>query len=120
MATLFDWMMGNSKFESLPKHIKDATQWQRYQTTINEREVQLTVAKRRLAEAKQAAEEWASEQLEEEADRVADAARHKELLSDGARNAEAERHQGGGRRRKRQRTKKRRHKRRKKTRRRRR
>ena len=104
MSTWFDWAMGNSKFESLPQHIKDTTRWQRYQTTINEREVQLTVAKRRLAEAKQAAEEWATEQLEEEADN----AKH------SARNAKAE--QKGGRR-KRRHTKRRHRKRRIKTRR---
>ena len=116
MATWFDWAMGNSKFESLPQHIKDTAQWQRYQTDINTRETQVTVAKRRLAETKQAAEEWAAEQLEEEAERAAENAQHEQLLAEGARNLEDERRRGG--RRRRRRTRKRRHKRRKKTRRR--
>lgn len=110
MASWFDWMAGNSKFESLPKHIKDTPQWQRYQTTINTAEVRVTVAKQRLDEAKQAAEGWAAEQLEYEAE----TAQHNELLAEGAHNAKAQ--QIGGRRRKRRRTKKRRRKRRKKTR----
>lgn len=95
MATWFDWAMGNSKFESLPQHIKGTAQWQRYQTNINTAEVRLKVAEQRLAEVKQAAEEWAGEQLEEEADRVADAARHQQLLADGATAAEKERRRGG-------------------------
>jgi CO dehydrogenase/acetyl-CoA synthase beta subunit len=116
MSTWFDWAMGNSTFESLPQHIKDTAQWQRYQTTVNEREVQLKVAEQRLAEAKQAAEEWAAEKLEEEAERAAESAQHEQLLAEGARNLEDERRRGG--RRRRRRTRKRRHKRRKKTRRR--
>ena len=95
MSTWFDWAMGNSKFESLPQHIKDTAQWQRYQTDINTRETQVTVAKRRLAETKQAAEEWAAEQLEEEAERAAENAQHEQLLAEGARNLEDERRRGG-------------------------
>ena len=101
MANLFDWMMGNSKFESLPPPIKDTAQWKRYQTDINTAEVQLVVAKERLNEIKKAAEGWADEQLEY----AAETDKH---------NAAAE--QGGGRRRKRRSTRKHRRKRKKKTR----
>ena len=110
MATWTDWLMGNSKFESLPKDIKDTAQWQRYQTSINTAETRVVVAKGRLQEARQAAEAWAAEQLEY----AAETAKHEQLLVTGARNAL----QKGGRRRKRRRTKKRHRKRRKKNRRR--
>ena len=116
MATWTDWLMGNSKFESLPKDIKDTAQWQRYQTSINTAETRVVVAKGRLQEARQAAEAWAAEQLEEEAERAAENAQHEQLLAEGARNLEDERRRGG-RRRRRRRTRRRRHKRRKKTRR---
>ena len=110
MASWFDWWMRNSKFESLPKKIKDTVKWRKYQTTINTAEVSVTAAKQKLDDAKKAAEGYAAEQLEY----GAETAQHNELLAEGAHNAKAQ--QIGGRRRKRRRTKKRRRKRRKKTR----
>ena len=114
MATWTDWLMGNSKFESLPQDIKNDPEgkWQRYQTRLNTAEAAVVEAQAKLKEVKQAAEEWAAEELEY----INETAKHEQLLVTGARNAL----QKGGRRRKRRRTRKRRRKRRKKTRRRRR
>lgn len=99
MATWFDWAMGNSTFESLPKHIKNTAQWKRYQTSMNAAETGVVNAKEKLKGVRQAAEEWAAEQLEEESNRAADDARHNALLAEGARNAKAE--QKGGHRKRR-------------------
>ena len=112
MATLLNWMMGISKFESLPSNIKATEQWRRYQNTITTATNQLDAAKERLKEAKQAAEDWAVEQLDE----IAETRAYVNFQEEGRRNAEAARRQQGGRRHRR-RTRKRRHKRRKKPRR---